>query len=736
LGVGVLPAQTSRPSEDLLPETAKAFFAITDSVALGERWAETQIGQLMADPVMKPFAEDMKAQFQDRLSGLDKLGIKLDDLRGVAGGEIAVAMILLEPEVLPGPDRAAAAFLVDVTGHRPKADALLTKIAAELAKRNATRTQRQYAEQAVVQFEIPPPENRPDDDPWSIYYSVCQDRLVAASDLGVLQEIIDRLLTDKPGSLADAPAFAYVDVRCKQDVALQPNAQPKPQIRWFIDPVGYIKAARAALPEHKRPKGKTVIETLEDMGFDAVRGVGGYIDFSAEECEMVYRTAIYAPPPYENAMKILEAFGCRNGEGQPAVGDLTPQEWVPRDIAAYTTVRCDILHAFDNFGMLFDEIAGGEMFVFSLDSACEADLNRGALPAQFNQKFLGQFRRAMPVGAKLTIKKAGSIWIVEVFDDKMFNKPTQKDGKDRRFVIRKQGAKLIVREAMIGIWDTFRFDLEHASNGPKLKLRDELIALLGQRVTVLTDYTLPITPNSERLLVAIELKDADALSATIQRTITKSNPTAKHEVDGHTIWEILEEEPTLPEGIPGLPSLTPGGPPLGVPSVGGPPPLGVPPVAPLAQGGRAADVFARPALAVASGHLFVASHVDFLKKVLKSKSRRETLVSSPAFAIVDQKIAQMRIEGQIARHFSLTEEEVRPVYELIQQGKMPQSRMLLGQLLNAAFPAEDDTPREQRIRGDKLPDYAVVARALGPAGGVVACEPEGWFFKAFLLKKR
>ena len=45
----------------------------------------------------------------------------------------------------------------------------------------------------------------------------------------------------------------------------------------------------------------------------------------------------------------------------PNRDDFTPQPWVPRDIATYTTLYFDILNGFDNFGPLFDElVASGE----------------------------------------------------------------------------------------------------------------------------------------------------------------------------------------------------------------------------------------------------------------------------------------------------------------------------------------------------------------------------------------
>ena len=43
----------------------------------------------------------------------------------------------------------------------------------------------------------------------------------------------------------------------------------------------------------------------------------------------------------------------------PNSSEFTPQSWVPRDISTYTTFYIDMLNAFDNFGPLFDEFAGG-----------------------------------------------------------------------------------------------------------------------------------------------------------------------------------------------------------------------------------------------------------------------------------------------------------------------------------------------------------------------------------------
>ena len=79
-------------------------------------------------------------------------------------------------------------------------------------------------------------------------------------------------------------------------------------------------------------------------------------------------------------------------------------------------------------------------------------------------------------------------------------------------------------------------------NGPHIDLREELITHLGQRVTMLTDYQLPITTSSERLLFAVEANDEKAVAAALEKCL-KNDPTVKRRViDGHVIWELIEEE--------------------------------------------------------------------------------------------------------------------------------------------------------------------------------------------------
>lgn len=642
------PAHASRPSETLLPNTTQGFIAIANVDTLGEHWNKTQLGHLMADPVMEPFTTNIRRQFEDRWSSIhERFGITLEDMRGVPGGEAAMGLIA------PQPGTAAVAILVDAAGKLPQARELIEKAAKTQSQRGAKRSERKVegCEDTVLQFDLPEPEEEkeaakagpdgrsdgkvpaaapPQSPTRQAFYCLAGNLLVMADDPGVMTGILRRWVgLQKGDSLADHPPFQAVVRRCRDDYS-----QSTPQIRWFIHPLGYAEAARAATPEGKRRKGKSILEVLRNQGIAGVQGIGGLADFAAEGHELIHRTAIYAPPPCKKSMKMAVL---------PNRADFTPQPWVPRDVATYTTFYFDILNAFDNFGSLFDELFG-------------------------------------------------------------------------------QGAT--------GVWADTIESLKNDPNGPQIDLRKELIQPLGQRVSVLTDYQLPITTASERLLFAIEVKNSKAVAAALEK-LFKNDPTVKRRIlDGLTVWEFVEDETpeVKPPDIEGFGDVP-------VP----PPPHGH---KKKKKGGDEEEeerqrLLPHAAVTVWQGHLMIASHKDFLLKVIAPAAKPKLLSDDADFRLVHDDLETFQPKQKCFRFFSRTDEEYRPTYELIRQNKMPESESLFARLLNVLFgEGKKGATRTQQIDGSKLPDYDVVRRFLGPAGMQVTSEPKGWFFKGFTLTKQ
>jgi hypothetical protein len=51
-------------------------------------------------------------------------------------------------------------------------------------------------------------------------------------------------------------------------------------------------------------------------------------------------------------------------------------------------------------------------------------------------------------------------------------------------------------------------------------------------------------------------------------------------------------------------------------------------------------------------------------------------------------------------------------------------------------PDDQDVRREQKIRGEQLPEFDAIRRYLGPAGCYSRSEDNGWFFTGVLLNKQ
>lgn len=628
-------AQAADPSERLLPDTTKGFISVTDVQLLADQWRQTRFGQLLEDPMMEPFVDDLLEQFAERQAGFqEKIGLTLDDLRGIAGGELSAAIIQ------PAKDQMAVLLMVDVTGNLDQANALLVKVSDKLLEEGAKKTTHTRLEPSLVVFDLPkkkdeqtgePVENAPQQQ--AIYF-LKNDLLVASDSFEEIRGVLSRLADARDKVLADVPAFQAVMRRCQEDAG-----EAAPQIRWFIDPFGYAEAIRAALPKEDRPKRKTMQDHLRATGFTAAQAIGGFLDFKVESYEMVHRTAIYAPKPFEKSMRMLEFQNVREWFTPP---------WVPRNVVSYSTINIDLLKAFDNVGPIFDEVVG--------------------------------------------------------------------EGEE-------------------GIWEEDVLpSMETALDGPQINLRKELFSYLDDQVIAITDYKLPIETTSERLLFAVKTTDAKKVKEAVEKILKDDLGEDVRQVlyEDHLIWEAI---PKLELDVEAIRLDVP---PLGT-DLGGP--------GEVEEGddidkdedkykAKSAPILPEVALTVAHGYLLVASHREFLIKVLKPVDERETLSRSIDFLQIDDAITQAGGGEACIRVFSRTDEAYRPTYELIRQGKMPESQTMLGRVLNMLFGAgKSGEVRQQKIDGSKMPDFEAVRHHLGSAGMFTTAEENGWFIKGFSLGK-
>ncbi len=630
------------PSDQILPATTKAYVSIPDLDALRDNWNKTQLGELFQDPVMKPFLDDLQRQMNGWLDeGGVKLGVTLEDLTDVAGGEVCIAGLQ------PGGAKSAhaAVLMVDATGHSAKATALMAKIARNQIAKGAVKSSRQAGTATIHVYKRTVKRDPP--EVYTACYCIHQDQLLAADDPDVLAAIL-ATKAGAAGTLVTLPAFHEVMTRCKKR-----SGAVVPHIRWFVEPFGAVETLRAARGG-KRRRGVDMLKVLRKEGFDAVQGFGGVVSLAVGEDEILHRTLIYAPPPaagtddanqgeYQASARMLD-FG--DGEG------LAPPAWVPEDLASCLVFTWKTREAFYHSETLVDAAAD---------------------------------------------------------------------------------AKGVFQDVLDGILSD--------PNGPRVDVRSDAVAHMASPILMISDCQVPITPESQRIAVAIPFddpepsvkldfaaRDADGdqkitekeepkerrlcfrrllrhfdedkdggLSLTeyvrarsIESTLRmafENDPAARMvKVGEHVIWEMTEEDPW--------------------------------------------------AICAVHSHWVGSQSVDFLKELLRKTDG--SLSNTDDYRQVIAALKRLDAQQDNFRYFTRTEKSYHADYELLRQGKMPLSKSLMGSFLNRLLgTGERKVLRKQNLDASKLPEYQAVREFFGPAGFYARSEPngDGWFVVGTLQRK-
>jgi len=276
-----------------------------------------------------------------------------------------------------------------------------------------------------------------------------------------------------------------------------------------------------------------------------------------------------------------------------------------------------------------------------------------------------------------------------------------------------------------GVFEDVIASLEEDPDGPQIKVRDDLIKHLGKRCAVASDHTSPIDPDCERMLIAIETSNPEAVAAVIAKGMTSESDVRKVEAGGHVIWETVKAAAT-PENNAGSPDGDD------------------------AAGRRRArqrerqekeTVWPNLSVAVAHGHIFLASHRDFLERVL-SNPRTSSIVEDGGYQEVAAELKQLLGGEWAMSSFSRTEKEIRPAYELLRTGRLPESKSLAGTLLRRVLEGDepangkqggrpqstrDPSGGKQKVDGSSLPEFEQISRYFGLSGMSMQSTPEGWY---------
>jgi len=661
-------AAAPQASETLLPASTKGFISIPDIGVLQDRWNLTQLGQLMADEKMQPFIEDLKRQMKSKMNRADtQLGLTWSDLESVSGGDVCLA--LAQPWDVKEESEAIAAYVakaVDAAKAKNKSDAEIAKITKEASEEAKAEQNKLRSQQKAL--------------------IVLVDVTGHDEETQVLLKKIDLEFTKR---------HATKSVKTIQGVETSVYSVAATEETPATDAFIAVYENRLIAVDHERVIGQLMSRFGKT---DSVSLAG------------------------------VPAFAHAIGKSAEAFGETTPHiRWFVEPFGyteisrAYDQGRrrrgTDMLYVLAHQG--FDAIQGAGGYILLADGEYEIVHRTFVYAPAVERGPDDKSKEKYNLAARMlefpnSVALAPPSWVPrDLASYVSFNWNVQKAFYSAETLVNEIAGDEVFRDVL----ESIKTD----PNGPQIDIEKELVAFLGTRATMISDYREPITPKSERMLFAIEVNNAAAVMDTVNRAM-ESDPAAKKRTFGNqVIWEILNEDP---HEVQTLKIDGPGG---------------------FGFEGFAADepeeeeekqMIPNSSVTVAFGHLIIASHVDYVVDVLSERDSLDRLTEAADHQLVQQALALLRSGNDIFNFFARTDESLRVTYEMMKQGRMPESESMLGKVLNRVFePEEEGAIREQRIDGGQLPDFEVARRYLGPGGFYVRSTESGWDVVGCLLSK-
>ncbi len=661
-------AHAAKPSETLLPNTTKAYISVPDVDKLREHFDQTQVGILLKDPVMQPFVEDVQGQIRDKLSEASvRLGLSWDDLKDVYGGEVAMA--LLQPW-----DHAAAAATLEAASITATAQAKAAKlnaadataaVAAAVDKAQKTldaarREQRAVAMLVDVTGHVPQAN--------VLLAKVAKNHLAKGAKQSSL-EIDGVNIAVFTHAKKETESTARMSFYCiHEDQIISSDRQD---------------VLASILAKFKTP-GTDDLKDFEPFAksmtyaHTAMEGTEAHLRFFIEPFGYTEVKRAYSGGRKRRGTDLLRVLQNQGFTAVQGIGGQVSFKTEAHDIRHHTLVFAPAIKR-----------KPGDLAVTKYDLAARM-LD---FPNKADVTPMAWIPRGVATHLTFNWKMKDAFWYAESLVNEFAGDEVFKD-----------------------VIENIQFD----PHGPQIDIKKELTNHLGERATILSDYRLPITPKSERMMVAIEVTNPETVMHTVNKAMENDPAAKKREHNGHVIWELLNEEAEVAEiqieGFDGGFGFD----------------------APVEQVEEDKPFIPNSAVTVANGHLLIATHVDYIVDVLNPPSVADSLGEAEDFKAIAESLAALGSDQDSFRVFARTDDAYRTTYELLRQGKMPESESMLGKILNAMFTSEDaeeDELREQQLDGSKLPEFQIVRRYLGPAGFFVRTVDEGWTMSGCLLTK-
>ena len=328
-----LPAVAARPTApQLFPYNTVVYLRVDDFPEMKTDFSRTSMGAIRADETVAPLIDRLYSELLTAFPQIEEeLGVTLEDILQLPTGEVALSLAVTDTA------RPMFAFIADVGANTETADKLIERAQFEHISNAGDLVEETIGDTDVTIFQNP----GADDD---LYIFIKEETVVMCSSELMALHLINAwegTAEESDRNLSDNRKFTDI---MRNSVGADDY---QPQISFFADPLTLINATT-----RDNFQAQAALALLPTLGVDGFKAVGGSLILAPPGFDSVAHFHMALGTPRRGVLNLL-TFGS---------GDMTPESWVPADVADYSTVFWDLAKTYDEVEKLVDQVLGAGYF--------------------------------------------------------------------------------------------------------------------------------------------------------------------------------------------------------------------------------------------------------------------------------------------------------------------------------------------------------------------------------------
>ena len=402
LAAGVVPVNSASIQESL-PKNTLVFAQITNAKALRVAFEQTQFGQLIQDPALKPIRADVAKNLEKFSSDVKQAaGVTLSDLLALPTGPMNIALVPVSDEKVPV-GFYASLDAGDNASAFTDAMSKLIKFGTEKGSKVATETFNDVTI-SIVSNEVKGEDGKSMKSAIALAKTGTVFHL--ATSASVLKSVIKGVGSD---NLASAEDYRKAVTKFRQGS----------QIQYFASAPGLIKVivkAAAAKVDNAAVDVQQIETIITMLGLNGVKGIAGSITLNDTTFDTVISNSVLLAKPVEGLLKVFKLKPTK----------MEPEAWVPGDIFSYQSFGWDLDTAYTAINEIVNQFQPGLLNVLEQQLVGP----NGGDPLSFQKDLFGPLGNRITVISDLakpiTADSQRSLFGVALDDSKAFAKTLQK----------------------------------------------------------------------------------------------------------------------------------------------------------------------------------------------------------------------------------------------------------------------------------------------------------------------